>query len=169
MRSPTFACMCVSSSDVRPHTPRRAGPPDKAERRPRLEEAAHAAPPMSLWRRTWAAARSVTPGWTTTGGLMARTAWSSGHSWPARSSGVLPGGRRCPAPQQGDDLVVGRLAEVVVELADGHEPPRQFEAHHLVRLAPQLVHRVGRGHRCGEHDPGGTLTPGHPACDPGGR
>ncbi len=55
----------------------------------------------------------------------------------------------CKEPR---NLVVGRLAEVLVPRFDRVERGRLFENDDLVGLLTQLLYRVGSGHRCGQED-----------------
>ncbi len=77
-----------------------------------------------------------------------------GGSGPGAGCGS--GSRPC---QQGDDLLVGGLGEVLVPLADGAEGAWCGEAHHLVGLGAQPGHRVRRRHRNGQHHARRALRP----------
>ncbi len=101
---------------------------------------------------------------------------SGGSVRPGRSAGVTrrPAHQRLPVGrlfEQGDHLVVTRLGEVLVELPDGEERARHFDAHHLIGGVAQLGDRLARGDRNGQHHPGGAVGPGHlargPRCRPG--
>jgi hypothetical protein len=76
-------------------------------------------------------------------------------------------------PEEGTDLFVGGLREVVVPLADGGEVRRRFAADDLVHFIPQFG-ACSRGRdRHGDYDPAGALLTdcgdGCPHSGPGGQ
>ena len=73
--------------------------------------------------------------------------------------GRRPGHRCRGALQAGDDLIVGGLGEIGVELADGEEVPRGVHADQLVGGARDPRLPPPRRDRHGEHHPGGAMRP----------
>src|SRR6266487_1339716 len=73
----------------------------------------------------------------------------AGASIPRRA---LARPRAGGARQEILDLLVGRLREVLVELADGREQIRRLRADDLVHLGAELVTGLGGGHRHRDHD-----------------
>src|SRR5581483_11249556 len=65
--------------------------------------------------------------------------------------------------------VVGNLVVVVVELADGDESLRGFQAHDLVGVVPRLGDGVPWSDRDSQDDPGGALGTGYLTGGAGGR
>jgi hypothetical protein len=101
-------------------------------------------------------------------GVLARDIRISGGG----RSGRRPGSWCCRALQAGDDLIVGGLGEIGVELADGEEVPRGVHADQFVGGARDPRLPPLRRDRHGEHHPGGAVRPrdlaGGPGRGPGG-
>jgi hypothetical protein len=84
-----------------------------------------------------------------------------------RDTGVRRGLPQGGTLQAGEDLLVGHLGELGVELPDGEESPGRADADQLVGVGADPGPPPGRRDGHGQHDPGRPLRPGDLAGGPG--
>src|SRR4029079_16641067 len=121
----------------------------------------------SQWITLWANGATTTD---TVGALLGSPEYAArfcanARDPPSSRRGAI--GRRRGA-EEGQHLVVRDLVEAVVPVAHRGEALRLRRAHDLVGIPSELDHRLGCGHRHGEHHPGGVGGTGHGDRGPGG-